>query len=127
MFNFYFSILIQFNTTKINPNYFESATCFFLCYFALSRPCPHLPFILTHLLLQFGRCATVKIWKSDQVGVQSLEILEVKAVLEERLKQEGIVSSRAPKPDKAKKRLKPVNGYCFCLSSLVFASFQNFD
>ncbi|XP_065618339.1 uncharacterized protein LOC136062763 isoform X2 [Quercus suber] len=48
--------------------------------------------------------------ESDQVGVQSLEILKVRAVLEERLKQEGIVSSRSPKPDKGKKRLKPVNG-----------------
>ncbi|KAF3962678.1 hypothetical protein CMV_012838 [Castanea mollissima] len=48
--------------------------------------------------------------ESDQVGVQSLEILKVRAVLGERLKQEGILSSRAPKPDKAKKLLKPVNG-----------------
>uniref|UniRef100_A0A2N9H7K8 Sas10 C-terminal domain-containing protein n=1 Tax=Fagus sylvatica TaxID=28930 RepID=A0A2N9H7K8_FAGSY len=48
--------------------------------------------------------------QSDQVGVQSMAMLKVRADLEERLKQEGILSSRAPKPDKAQKRLKPVNG-----------------
>ena len=76
--SFLFIFIFKLNSTQLrcNPNYFESSTWFFLCYLALSRPCPHLPFILTHLLLQFGRCATVKIWQSDQVGVQSLEILE---------------------------------------------------
>jgi hypothetical protein len=49
-----------------------------------------------------------------------MAMLKVRADLEERLKQEGILSSRAPKPDKAQKRLKPVNGYCFCLGSTVF-------
>ncbi|KAL0008026.1 hypothetical protein SO802_009528 [Lithocarpus litseifolius] len=48
--------------------------------------------------------------KRDQVGVQSMEMLKVRASLEERLKQEGILSSRASKSDKAQKRLKPVNG-----------------
>ncbi|KAK7859225.1 something about silencing protein 10, partial [Quercus suber] len=48
--------------------------------------------------------------QSDQVGVQSMEMLKVRAALEERLKQEGILSSRASKSDKAQKRLKPVNG-----------------
>ena len=76
--SFLFIFIFKLNSTQLrcNPNYFESSTWFFLCYLALSRPCPHLPFILTHLLLQFGRCATVKIWQSNQVGVQSLEILE---------------------------------------------------
>ncbi|KAL4632107.1 hypothetical protein ACB092_04G028200 [Castanea dentata] len=56
--------------------------------------------------------------QSDQVGVQSMEMLEVRAALEERLKQEGILSSRASKSDKAQKRLKPVNGK---LSQIVSA------
>lgn len=49
----------------------------------------------------------LKYVKSDQVGVG----LKIRAALEERLKQEGI--------------LKPVDGYCFCLVSLMFASFRN--
>lgn len=50
--------------------------------------------------------------KNDQVGgVQSVEMLKVRAALEEKLKQKGVFSSNAVKPDKAKKnRLKPVNG-----------------
>ncbi|KAK2641974.1 hypothetical protein Ddye_023737 [Dipteronia dyeriana] len=48
--------------------------------------------------------------QNDQVGVQSLEMLKIRAVLEEKLKQKGAFSSIAPKPDTAKKRLKPVNG-----------------
>ena len=47
-----------------------------------------------------------------------MEMFKVRAALEERLKQEVILSSRASKSDKAQKRLKPVNGYYFCLSSL---------
>ncbi|KAL4632087.1 hypothetical protein ACB092_04G026300 [Castanea dentata] len=47
---------------------------------------------------------------SDQVGVQRLEMLKVRVDLEERLKQEGILSSRAPKADNTHKRLKPVSG-----------------
>lgn len=39
--------------------------------------------------------------QSDQVGVQSMEMLKVRDALEERLKQEGILSSRASKSDKA--------------------------
>ncbi|TXG73599.1 hypothetical protein EZV62_002178 [Acer yangbiense] len=48
--------------------------------------------------------------QNDQVGVQSLEMLKIRAALEEKLKQKGVFSSIAPKPDIAKKRLKPVNG-----------------
>ncbi|XP_065624979.1 protein THALLO-like isoform X2 [Quercus suber] len=39
-----------------------------------------------------------------------MEMLKVRAALKERLKQEGILSSRASKSDKAQKRLKLVNG-----------------
>jgi hypothetical protein len=42
-----------------------------------------------------------------------MEMLKVRAALEERLKQKGILSSITPKPDKAQRHLKPVNGYCF--------------
>ncbi|KAB1213217.1 hypothetical protein CJ030_MR5G022394 [Morella rubra] len=53
-----------------------------------------------------GRCKH----QSFQVGGQSMEMLKVRAALEERLKQKGILSSIAPKPDKAQKHMKPVNG-----------------
>ncbi|KAJ0092537.1 hypothetical protein Patl1_26730 [Pistacia atlantica] len=48
--------------------------------------------------------------QNDQVGVQSMEMLKVRAALEEKLRQKGVFSTIAPKPDKAKKRSKPVNG-----------------
>ena len=42
-------------------------------------------------------------------------MLKIRAALEEKLKQKGVFSSIAPKPDIAKKRLKPVNGYVLVL------------
>ncbi|MFQ6648690.1 hypothetical protein Gotur_021450 [Gossypium turneri] len=48
--------------------------------------------------------------ENDQVGVQSREMLKVRAALEEKLKQKGIFSSNIQKPDKTKKHRKPVNG-----------------
>ncbi|XWS65066.1 hypothetical protein CRYUN_Cryun05aG0059100 [Craigia yunnanensis] len=48
--------------------------------------------------------------ENDQVGVQSREMLKVRAALEEKLKRKGIFSSNIPKPDKTKKHVKPVNG-----------------
>ncbi|XP_052882531.1 protein THALLO isoform X1 [Gossypium arboreum] len=48
--------------------------------------------------------------ENDQVGVQSREMLKVRAALEEKLKQKGIFSSNIQKPDKTKKHRKPVKG-----------------
>ncbi|GMI78914.1 EMBRYO DEFECTIVE 2777, Thallo [Hibiscus trionum] len=48
--------------------------------------------------------------ENDQVGLQSREMLKVRAALEEKLKQKGIFSSNTQKPDKTKKHRKPVNG-----------------
>lgn len=48
--------------------------------------------------------------QNDQVGVQSMEMLKVRAALEEKLKQKGVFRSIAPMPGKRKKHLKPVNG-----------------
>ncbi|XP_021282390.1 something about silencing protein 10 [Herrania umbratica] len=48
--------------------------------------------------------------ENDQVGMQSREMLKVRAALEEKLKQKGFFSSNIQKPDKTKKHLKPVNG-----------------
>ncbi|XVF06882.1 hypothetical protein REPUB_Repub06bG0089600 [Reevesia pubescens] len=48
--------------------------------------------------------------ENDQVGVQSREMLKVRAALEEKLKQKGVFSSNTQKPDKTKKHVKPVNG-----------------
>ncbi|XP_042516136.1 something about silencing protein 10 [Macadamia integrifolia] len=48
--------------------------------------------------------------QNDQVAVQSIEMLKVRARLEEKLKQKGVFKSVAPKPDRSKERLvQPVN------------------
>lgn len=61
--------------------------------------------LLMWLMLDFQN------WQIDEVGFQSLEMLKVRAALEEKLKQNGVFSSFAPKPNKAKKHAKSVNGY----------------
>lgn len=40
-------------------------------------------------------------------------MLKVRAALEDKLKQKGVFSSITPKPDRAQKRLQPVNRYLF--------------
>ncbi|XP_030492048.2 protein THALLO [Cannabis sativa] len=47
--------------------------------------------------------------QNEQVGLESMKMLKVRADLEEKLKQKGIFSSTTPKLDKAQKRQKPLN------------------
>ncbi|XP_043724321.1 something about silencing protein 10-like isoform X2 [Telopea speciosissima] len=48
--------------------------------------------------------------QNDQVAVQSIEMLKVRARLEEKLKQKGVFRSVAPKPDRSIEHLvQPVN------------------
>lgn len=44
-----------------------------------------------------------------------MEMLKIRATLEEKLKQQGVFSSIAPKAAKSTKNQKPVNRYLFSL------------
>ncbi|WJX44316.1 hypothetical protein P8452_31306 [Trifolium repens] len=57
--------------------------------------------------------------KKDQIGVQSLEMLKVRASLEEKLRQKGLYSQIAPNPSKSLKRSRPANGQ--------LATYDDFD
>lgn len=52
-------------------------------------------------------------WQNDKVGAQSMKMLKVRAALEEKLKQKGLLGSITPKTEKAKKIMKPLNRSCF--------------
>ncbi|XP_062090080.1 protein THALLO [Humulus lupulus] len=47
--------------------------------------------------------------QDEQVGLESMKMLKVRADLEEKLKQKGVFSSSTPKIDKAQKLQKPLN------------------
>ncbi|KAG5578479.1 hypothetical protein H5410_058613 [Solanum commersonii] len=51
-----------------------------------------------------------ELWQDDQVGIQSMEMLKVRASLEEKLKQTGVLSSIARKNEKQNKRSRLLNG-----------------
>lgn len=51
--------------------------------------------------------------QNDQVGLQRMEMLKVRAALEDKLKQKGVFSVLTPKPDIAQKHLQPLNRYPF--------------
>ncbi|WJX50419.1 hypothetical protein P8452_36723 [Trifolium repens] len=57
--------------------------------------------------------------QKDHIGVQSLEMLKVRASLEEKLRQKGLYSQIAPNPSKSLKRSRPANGQ--------LATYDDFD
>ncbi|KAL0432894.1 UNVERIFIED_CONTAM: Something about silencing protein 10 [Sesamum latifolium] len=57
--------------------------------------------------------------QDEQVGLQSMEMLKVRASLEEKLRQKGVLSSIAPKSVGVREHLRPVNGQLETLDDFV--------
>ncbi|XP_012572597.1 protein THALLO isoform X2 [Cicer arietinum] len=55
----------------------------------------------------------------NHIGMQSLEMLKIRASLEEKLRQQGLYSQIAPKPSNSLKRSRPANGQ--------LATYDDFD
>lgn len=53
--------------------------------------------------------------ENEKRGLQSVEMLKVRAALEEKLKQKGVFNIKASKTDGIKKNAKPLNGYLLFL------------
>lgn len=49
-------------------------------------------------------------FQDDQIGTESMEMLKIRAALEENLKQKGLFRSLASKNESSRKRLQPING-----------------
>lgn len=61
--------------------------------------------------------------QDNQVGVQSMKMLKIRAALEENLRQRGLFSSIPSKPEKVEKKMKSVNGYSFSCFIIYTAFF----
>ncbi|XP_045833030.1 something about silencing protein 10 isoform X1 [Trifolium pratense] len=57
--------------------------------------------------------------QKDHIGAQSLEMLKIRASLEEKLRQKGLYSQIAPNPSNSLKRSRPANGQ--------LATYDDFD
>lgn len=57
--------------------------------------------------------------QDKQVGLQSMEMLKVRASLEEKLRQKGVLSKIAPKSVGVREHLRPVNGQLETLDDFV--------
>lgn len=64
----------------------------------------------TELVKESGSVVAKGKHQIDKVGLQSTEMLKVRAALEEKLKQKGVFSSVAPKHQNAKRNVQPLNG-----------------
>lgn len=93
------------------------------CLICSCFPFPKWHYILIVAASAICKSLTLQMLQNDQVGVQSMEMLKVRAALEEKLKQKGVFSSTAPMAEKAKRRLKPVNEYCFAFNFLKLCCF----
>lgn len=68
------------------------------------------PHRATELVKESGSLSAKSKHQNDKVGLQSMEMLKVRAALEEKLKQKGVFSSVTPKHQSAKRNAQPLNG-----------------